>query len=143
MSEHNGVPIINKHVAGDDWEIVYDGPVAFIGRVIEDKDGWVTLSPVYHYISKLDIREVTGGLEYKPSRRTAFPVEMLPSTKQRRIRPTQRQSVTDFDEYDRTNIFDKLITDAEDIKRKFLVGRFGVKVTDEMPKVPPPGGALA
>jgi hypothetical protein len=139
--ETNGVPIIGKHIAGDDWEIVYDGPVAFIGRVVEDLDGWVTLSPIYQYVSKVDIREVPGGLEYKPNKRTAFPVEMLPSIDRRRIRPTQRQSLKDIDEYDRTNIFDKLVNDAEDIRRKFMAGRLHLTLTDEMPKVPPPGAA--
>lgn len=138
----NGREREGRHRAADDWEIVYDGQFAFIGKVEEDNTalGYVVLAPVFIYLSKTNAtRDQTGNWHFSPNDRQAWPIEMLGNTGRRTIRWTQRQRLVDFDEPQR-KVFDRVVEEAEDLRKKVVLAEHHISPATRMPDLPPPGG---
>jgi hypothetical protein len=139
----NGISIKDKpELRIEDWEIAYDGDIGFIGVVVDDLNGWITMRPVFQYISNPQIQAQPGGLQIGPNMRVVLPMEMLASDVAETFRPTRRRRIADYDAADR-RVFEAAVREALDNRDKLLAARSGLQLVKEMPKgVTPPGGRL-
>ena len=138
MIGSNGVQIKQKPDLNiDEWEIVYDGQMGFIGIVapiLGTDDGWITMCPVFAYVSNPNANPTPDGhIMVTGQQRLIFQMEFMASEVPERIRPTRRRRIADYHPADK-KVFENGVREALDNRDKLLAARGGLTLVSEIPK---------
>ncbi len=141
MNGHAG-HILRKHIDPATWEVVACGTSAFIGAVVGDEDGVVTMRPCLQYVSNPNLEPLAGGngFNVRGATRFALPFEMMASTPAQRVRWDRRYRIADFDDADQAQ-FESVVAQAYRMAEAARAERSGLAILPGMPKnIPPPPG---
>lgn len=141
----NGVTIKYKtDIDLEQWEIAFENQFGFIGVVTEDNEattGWITMCPVFTYISNPNMQALPDGrVNMNHNTRILIPIEFMASHVPERFRPTRRRRLSGYDKDDQ-QVFRIAIQEALDNCAKIRAARSHLSLVSEIPKgLPRPGG---
>lgn len=144
MHELNGVSKHDIGVVGSGWEIVYAGPVAYIGRVTAKRarEGELTLCPAFLYMSQIQAQQLPDGRTNLRPQRSVLPIELMGTERlEITIAFTTRMPLAHFDKEDVT-VFDQLVRQAMKMQEQIRAERAGIALVSALPPgMPRPPGA--
>lgn len=131
-----------------EWEIAFENAFGFIGivRDYNESTGWMTMCPVFSYISNPNVAPLPDGrVNLKPNIRVLIPIEFMASEVPERFKATRRRRLIDYDDEDR-KVFEDAIREAMENCIKLRAARSHLAIVHEIPRGLPkpgwPGGLL-